>query len=135
MALPDAATYTLGNARVPACCIDLHREVQNATDSTNGMTADEWQTCIDGVVTVDIEVSGAHIAAIRPARAAVKGDPAYLDVRESMVLPAFVDLHTHIGGSLQCQTAVLCMFRCATRQLSIGCRMRHKQQHLPGATA
>lgn len=96
--LPDALTYTLGNARVPACCIDLHREVQNATDSTNGVSSNDWQTCIDGVVSVDIEVSSAHIAAIRPARAAAKGDPAYLDVRESMVLPAFVDLHTHIGG-------------------------------------
>ena len=102
VALPDASTYTLGNARVPVCCIDLHRDVHNATDSSNGISTDDWQTCIDGVVTVDIEVSGAHIAAIRPARAASRGDPAYLDVHDSMVLPAFVDLHTHIGGSLPC---------------------------------
>jgi imidazolonepropionase-like amidohydrolase len=99
VALPDAPAYTLGNARVPACCIDLRRSVQNATDSSGGLTSQEWQPCLDGVVTVDIEVSGPRIAAIRPARAAAaKGNEAYLDVQESMVLPAFVDLHTHIGG-------------------------------------
>lgn len=96
--LPDASTYMLGNARVPACCIERPRVVENATDHSNGLSAKEWQTCIDGVVTVDIEVSGARITDIRPAAAAAKGGAAYLDVRESMVLPAFVDLHTHIGG-------------------------------------
>jgi hypothetical protein len=139
VALPDASTYTLGNARVPACCIDLHRDVQNATESSNGINTAEWQTCIDGVVTVDVEVSGAHIAAIRPAGAASKGDASYLDVRDSMVLPAFVDLHTHIGRSLQCRATarvhVLCMLRCAARQLVIGCRKRHKLHQWLGAIA
>ena len=95
--LPDESAYTLGNARVPACCIEQHKIAANATDSSSGGSK-AWQACVDGLVAVDLSVDGDRIAAIRPAGAARAGSDAYLDVRESIVMPAFVDLHTHIGA-------------------------------------
>lgn len=95
--LPEAHSYTLGNARVPLCCIEQPRVVDNATDSSDGGCGKGWQTCVDGLTAVDIQVSGGSIVDIRPASTSATDDAACLDVRESMLLPAFVDLHTHIG--------------------------------------
>lgn len=49
----------------------------------------------------DIEVEGGCIKAVRPtstaSKAAVAGGGTTCNLRGSMVLPTFVDLHTHIG--------------------------------------
>ena len=50
----------------------------------------------------DIEVEGGCIKAIRPtstaSKAAVPSGGPTCNLRGSMVLPTFVDLHTHIGA-------------------------------------
>lgn len=94
--LPDAQTYILGNARVPACCVE-QQQVAADTSNSSAVSGKGWQTCVDGLLAVDVEVSGDKITAIRPAAGALSEASPYLDVRESMVFPAFVDLHTHIG--------------------------------------
>jgi cytosine/creatinine deaminase len=80
-ALPPATTYRLVNARVP---IDL------ASGSALGAGRERLADC-------DIIVAGGRIDALRPAGSA--GDaqalPA-LDLRDGIVLPRFVDAHTHL---------------------------------------
>ena len=95
IALPDVETYTLRNVRVPACCIQ-----RPSTESSQSIKG-----CVDGLVAVDVVVSGDRIAAIQPAHGAAVGE-ASLDLRESMLLPAFVDMHTHIGGSPYCMASL-----------------------------
>lgn len=68
-------TVTLTNAHVPAAAM--------------GRIGD------GSVVKVDIEIADGRIAAIRPAGSAPVTGPAH-DLDRGLVLPAFVDVHTHL---------------------------------------
>ena len=80
------------NAYVPACC--LPHDISLAA------------TTIDSLVLVDIDIADGFVTGICAAR----GAPAYpnrdggiVNLRHGMVLPTFVDLHTHIGEASDLQ--------------------------------
>ena len=70
-----SGTVTLTNARVPAAAM--------------GRVGD------GSVQAVDIEIVDGRIAAIRPTGSAPVTGPAH-DMDKGLVLPAFVDIHTHL---------------------------------------
>lgn len=73
-------------AYVPVCCIP-----QNTT-----VTA----TTIDSLALVDIDIADGVVTSISAAgsgSAYPDRDVGIVNVRHGMVLPTFVDLHTHIG--------------------------------------
>jgi cytosine deaminase len=72
--IPDGGHYVLANAAVPASLMG---------DPTSG-----------ALRLVDITIADGAIAAIEPAGSASL--PQRIDLRDDIVLPAFVDLHTHL---------------------------------------
>jgi cytosine/creatinine deaminase len=70
-----SGTLTLTNARVPAAAM--------------GRVGD------GSLLAVDIEIVAGKIAAIRPAGSAPVAGPVH-DMDKGLVLPAFVDIHTHL---------------------------------------
>ena len=84
--VPDAEHLFITNAHVPICCIPTDVSVISPT--------------IDSLALVDIEVSSGLVSGIYAARgsaAYADCDSGVVDLRRGMILPAFVDLHTHIG--------------------------------------
>ncbi len=75
IALPETGTLLLKNARVP--------------DAVAGRPGS------GGVSLVDIEIADGRIAAVRPAGSAPVTGPSH-DLDKGLVLPAFVDIHTHL---------------------------------------
>jgi cytosine/creatinine deaminase len=95
VSLPRGRThYILKNAHVPLGCL-------------KGVDHDAFHVCIDRLAIVDIEINNGKIAAILPAgstyvspfAAALALAPTVIDLRGKMILPTFVDLHTHIDKS------------------------------------
>ena len=79
--LPDEKSFRLRNATVPACLVDgLSPAI--APDS-------------DGLVSLDIGISGARIDAILPA-GTTDATGTSVDLDGGMVWSCFADLHTHI---------------------------------------
>jgi len=92
VSLPRRRHYVLANARVPLGCLE-------------GVDHGAFDACVDRLAAVDIEVKDGKITAIAPAGAlsvarSLLGSPMRLDLHGKMVLPTFVDLHTHIGNTL-----------------------------------
>src|SRR5262245_59195052 len=80
IAVPAAQAYRIANARVP---VDL------APDLAGHAAADRFAAC-------DIVVDGTRIAMLgRPGTLPAADLPA-IDLRGGIVLPRFVDVHTHI---------------------------------------
>ena len=80
-AVPKSPAYRIANARVP---VDLAPAVADRA------AADRFAAC-------DIIVDGARIAMLRPVGTApVAADLPTVDLRGGIVLPRFVDVHTHI---------------------------------------
>ncbi|WP_432443047.1 cytosine deaminase [Martelella lutilitoris] len=79
MTLPEAPTFALLRATVPAVCLA----------EASGFEAKE------GLVSADIVVADGKIDAILPAGTAPAALPA-ADMRGGMVWPTFTDMHTHI---------------------------------------
>src|SRR6185295_9131422 len=77
---PSLTRFRLANARVPVCLV---------ADAAQ-LTPDA-----DGLAPCDIVVENEHIAAINPAGTAQDGLQSF-DLDHGMVLPRFVDVHTHI---------------------------------------
>ncbi len=75
--IPASGDYRITRARVPLAVTDAR-----------GIEADR-----DGLALVDIEISGGRIGSIAAAADAM---PGAIDLAGRMVLPAFVDCHTHI---------------------------------------
>ncbi len=75
-AFPDGSRFRLARARVPVCLADAP------------LKADA-----DGLALVDIEISDGKIASIAAASEPAAGA---MNLAGRMVLPAFVDCHTHI---------------------------------------
>ena len=79
--LPDAGTYTLANASVPAVFVEAAGRAAGA----------------DGTLRLDIGIADARIASLRPAgSAATAGDEPRIELSGRMVWPALVDMHTHL---------------------------------------
>lgn len=88
--LPDANQYTLLGARIPSACCRGLGETPIHT----------FRCCEDGLLDADIEVRDGLIFSITPAsdvRVSGSKNDSVLDLRGSIVLPTFADLHTHIG--------------------------------------
>ncbi len=75
-----AKSYWLQNAHVPKCLINLD---------------DCPQQTREGLCLVDIKVSNGKIEHIIPT-SSMEEDVPYLDLQHQIVLPCFVDLHTHL---------------------------------------
>lgn len=96
----ERSTTILANAHVPVGCME----------GIN--TGDDFEVCIDRLALVDIEMKNGRIVDIRPAGTSPLPAPAslllpaalrsthYVDLHGKMVLPTFVDLHTHIGENM-----------------------------------
>lgn len=78
MTLPDAATFVLANATLPAITVE-------------GFDA----PAREGLTSADLVIDNGKIAAILPRGEAPAGLPK-ADLRDGMVWPCFVDMHTHI---------------------------------------
>jgi cytosine deaminase len=76
VSIPADGAYRLARARVPVCLADAPLKGD-----------------ADGLTLVDISVADGRIAAIAPAGAPTTGA---IDLAGRMLLPAFVDCHTHI---------------------------------------
>ena len=76
----------IANAYVPVCCLPSEVSVVDPT--------------IDSLALVDINISGGQVVGICSARGTAaypNFDGGLVNLRRGMVLPTFVDLHTHIG--------------------------------------
>lgn len=88
--LPKRKHYVLSNATVPVGCL-------------KGVDIDKLDICVDRLSQVDIEVLDGKIVAITPARESRPGHSPLppglhrIQLHAKMILPTFVDLHTHIG--------------------------------------
>jgi cytosine deaminase len=78
---PRAATFVLRHARVPAALLDGPPPGQTQPDS--------------GLVGCDLVIDGARIGAVMARGTAPAALPA-ADLRDGMVWPGFVDVHTHL---------------------------------------
>jgi cytosine deaminase len=79
--IPDAASYTLANARVPVTLV-----------AGDGPSGDR-----DGLALVDIAVQAGRIASIAPAGVFTQdADHPAVDLAGGLVWPRFVDSHTHL---------------------------------------
>ena len=76
----DAESYWLTNATVPSCLIDLGDSIESSRD---------------GLCLVDLKIRRAKIERVTPASNTAKDIPS-LDLRQQIVLPCFVDAHTHL---------------------------------------
>lgn len=91
------SSLKIQNASVPLCCIPADVSVANPT--------------IDSLALVDIDIAEGKVTNIYAARGSpvcADGEAGIVDLRRGLVLPTFVDLHTHIGNHLdrrtRCQT-------------------------------
>ncbi len=78
MTLPQADRFALTNATVPAVTVE-------------GFAAEDR----DGLISADLLISDGRIEAIVPIGSAPADIPR-ADLRQGMVFPCFVDMHTHL---------------------------------------
>ena len=110
--VPHASHLRLANASVPVCCLTGTAEYSQTIDALALVDID----VVDGLVS-RIEAVGHHHA--------LDSEWKSIDLRQGMVLPTFVDLHTHIGMTpwsklhhhLVCQVGLLCTQTIALRPL------------------
>ena len=78
-------SYWLQGARLPLACLDPAVELGRASLAT----AEPW-------VQAHLQIGDGMIRAILPASQSIADDQLVWDLRQGMVWPAFVDLHTHL---------------------------------------
>ena len=76
----DAKPYWLTNAHVPLCLVDLDSSVE---------------TTREGLCLVDLKISQGKIEQVIKASHTAKDLPS-LDLQQQIVLPCFIDAHTHL---------------------------------------
>lgn len=80
-AVPDAPSYRLVDARAPAALVTMP-----------GLGIDA-----DGSTRIDITIDGGRIQSVLPSgTSSLDGDLPVFDMRGGLVLPRFVDIHTHL---------------------------------------
>ena len=83
-AIPNAPAYRLAGARAPLALV-----------TSPGLAADR-----DGFATLDITVAEGRIASVMPAgTSTLDGDLPAVDLDGGIMLPRFVDIHTHLDKS------------------------------------
>lgn len=85
--IPNASHLLLANATVPVSCLPVVGE-------------SEYTRTIDSLTLIDIHMVDGIVTQIAAANNSQRPDSpqwALVDLRRGMVLPTFVDLHTHIG--------------------------------------
>lgn len=87
---PHSNHYWLRNARVPASLVVRQKQGRHKDWSTPESSSD------DQLLTVDLEIVDGAIASIATAGMLSEYNHPSLDLRQGMVLPCFVDLHTHL---------------------------------------
>ncbi|MEO6861223.1 MAG: cytosine deaminase, partial [Microcoleus sp.] len=90
--LPSTSNYLLKNARVPASLLEMKSIAQSA--STSATTGTENNFC-----AVDLEIAAGAIAQIIPTNTQPLSqlrDIPIVDLQGGLVLPCFVDMHTHL---------------------------------------
>jgi cytosine deaminase len=86
---PSAGAFWLRNARIPQCCLD---------ESTSHRTLIEALAAapfLENLVAADLHIEAGKITAIAPVGSAIVEQPS-VDLAQGLVLPCFVDLHTHL---------------------------------------
>jgi len=79
--VPPAGRYLIANATLPEALVDADAALPSAGD---------------GLVSAEIEIDGATIAAVRAPTDTSTGALPVLDMDAGMAWPGFVDMHTHI---------------------------------------
>ena len=85
--LPDCSSYTLLNATVPVNLLRFY-------------ASNRPSPCVDGLVLVNITIAKGVVVALCDSSEAVSSITlrgVVVDLAGGMILPTFVDLHTHIG--------------------------------------
>ena len=77
-----AETYCLANVRVPSCVLE-------------GVSIESDP---HGLCTVDLTIADKSITAIKPAGSPRQDSIALFDRHNTMVLPGFIDRHTHLAA-------------------------------------
>lgn len=76
----DTESYWLVNAHIPSCLLDIDHSLP---------------TTREGLLLVDLQISQGKIEQVIPATSSFKDIPC-LDLQQQIVLPCFVDVHTHL---------------------------------------
>lgn len=97
IAPPKRKHYVLHNARVPVACLQGVEE--------------KLLSDADNLAIVDIEVKDGKVMEVvqstgHPGSKGFLGGPQIIDLQGKMVLPTFIDLHTHIGRWLALHTTI-----------------------------
>ena len=98
--------FRIQNAYVPKCCLPQDTPIANTT--------------IDSLALVDIDIADGVVNGISMAGGQSNCSNAHggiVNVRHSMVLPTFVDLHTHIGEAhtrIAACYPLVCIYSCRT---------------------
>ncbi|RZM79322.1 cytosine deaminase [Leptolyngbya iicbica] len=87
--LPSAHDFWLRNVRIPHCFLD---ETVNHRSVIESLAAAPF---LEDLVAADLQIQSGQIAAISPVGTASPESPS-VDLARSLVLPCFVDLHTHL---------------------------------------
>ena len=87
--IPDCDRVWLLNARIPLTLLN---------DPTGWVPISRLsQTLIqEDLVAVDLEIQGGSVAQLVPAGTAIVTDSPTVDLRQGMVWPCFIDMHTHL---------------------------------------
>lgn len=80
LSIPSSGTYILENARLHA---SLTVGLDGAADA-------------DGFASADIAIAGGRIVSIAPHRLGASPAPEAIDLKGRIILPCFVDCHTHL---------------------------------------
>jgi len=89
---PQTRSFWLVNARLPLALLDqtvAHRDPVPMLASF---------PFLENLVAADVEIRAGHIAAIAPVGTAPADAPS-VDLAKGLILPCFVDLHTHLDKS------------------------------------
>lgn len=74
--------YWLINAHIPQCLLGLDLDIQEVTK--------------EGLISCDLEIQGSKITNIRPSGRFHSESIPIWDLKKGIVLPCFVDMHTHL---------------------------------------
>jgi cytosine deaminase len=91
ISLPSTSHYWLTHARLPVACLDATCQL----DLPHPMTP----PIDEGLVSVHIEIQDGEIIAVLPGLQSLETNWPVVDLRQGMVWPCFVDLHTHLDKS------------------------------------
>ena len=106
--IPGASHLRLANATVPVCCLPAGASAYTQT--------------VDSLALVNIDIIDGqirHIHAAHTQQQPLQPQWALVNLKRGMVLPTFVDLHTHIGGGfVQPHLLILALTRCLYTDLA-----------------